>query len=97
MKRTEKQFENEVKSWLKDHGAWFLKTWSNGVQRAGIPDIFCCYKGKFIALELKTKNGVVSELQKHEIKKIREAGGYAMVMRDETEDFEIFKKFYLNL
>lgn len=97
MKRTEKQFENEVKQWLKEHGAWFLKTWSNGVQRAGVPDILCCYKGKFIALELKRKNGIVSDLQKYEIEKIRKAGGFAMVMRDETDDFETFKKFYLQM
>lgn len=96
-KRSEKQFESEVKGWLKDHGAWFLKTWSNGVQRAGVPDILVCYKGRFIALELKTKSGRVSELQKYEIERIRKAGGHAVVLRDETDDFDLFKKFYLQM
>ena len=37
---TEKQFENKVKKFLKEQGCWVLKTWSNGVQRKGVPDLF---------------------------------------------------------
>lgn len=35
----EKLFENEVKKFLKEKGCWILKTFSNGIQRSGIPQI----------------------------------------------------------
>ena len=52
---------------------------------AGIPDIICCYKGKFISFEVKTETGQPTELQKATIKKIQKAGGVAMVVRSVDE------------
>lgn len=95
MSQSEKQFENQVKKWLKEHGAWFVKTWGGGYQRNGLPDLICCYKGKFIALELKREDGKASPLQLYEIKAIKESGGVAMVLR--PSEFESFKKFLLNM
>lgn len=91
----EKQFENRIKKYLKDHGAWFLKTWSNGVQRAGVPDLLACYKGKFIAIEVKAENGRASELQRYEVEQIRKAGGIAMILK--PSEFDLFKKIFETL
>ena len=44
---------------------------------AGIPDIICCYKGRFIGLECKLPGGRLTELQKRAIEKINRAGGIA--------------------
>ena len=77
----EKRFEAYVKRILSDRGAWVLKTWGGGYQRAGIPDLLACYKGEFIAIELKAEKGKVSKLQLLEIERIRKAGGHAMVLR----------------
>ena len=87
----EKNFEKKVKAYLDSIGAWYLKTISNGYQRAGVPDLLICYKGKFIGIELKATRGRVSMLQEHEIRKIQAAGGYASVLR--PNDFDSFKKF----
>ena len=43
----------------------------------GIPDIICCYKGRFIGLECKLPSGRLTELQKRAIEKINRAGGVA--------------------
>ena len=91
----EKAFENQIKKFLKDHGAWFLKTWSNGVQRAGVPDLLACYRGKFIAIEVKAENGRASELQRYEVEQIRKAGGIAMILK--PSEFDLFKKFFESL
>ena len=40
----------------------------------GTPDLLMCYRGSFVAWELKTDEGVVSPLQEYTISKIREAG-----------------------
>lgn len=45
------------------------------IHRIGIPDIICCYKGRFIAIELKDDEGIQSELQKKWQRDIEAAKG----------------------
>ena len=82
----EKIFENKIKKILKERGAWFLKTFSNGVQRAGVPDLLVCYKGHFIGIEVKAEKGKASPLQLREINQIEKAGGYGLVIRPSNLD-----------
>ena len=77
----EKQFEEKVKRLLKLRGCWVLKTFSNGIQRAGVPDLLVCNKGKFYGVEVKAEKGRVTKLQEHELKSIEEAGGRALVLK----------------
>lgn len=86
----EKDFENEIKKWLKEHGCWFFKTISTGFQRAGIPDIIACVNGRFVGIEVKSEKGRPSELQKLELKKIQEANGIGLLVY--PADFAEFKK-----
>ncbi len=88
---TEKEFENKVKEFLKDNHCWCLKTWGNGVQRKGIPDLLICCNGIFLGVELKSQIGHFDKegLQMWNIKQIREAGGVSMVLR--PDQFEAFK------
>lgn len=82
----EKRFEEKLKRYCRSRGIWYLKTYSDGVQRAGVPDLICCVAGRFVALELKSQKGRASVLQIHEIEKIKDAGGYAEVVR--PDDYE---------
>ena len=43
----------------------------------GVPDIICCYKGRFLGLECKLPGGRLTKLQKRAIEKINRAGGVA--------------------
>ena len=75
----EQDIQRKIIKFLESQGAYVIKTISTN--RSGVPDIIACYKGKFIAIEVKTpktKNNV-SELQKSHIKKIQEANGIAIV------------------
>ena len=47
----------------------------------GIPDIICCYRGRFVALEVKTDTGKPTKLQEAVIRKINRAGGTALIVR----------------
>lgn len=85
----EKDFENKVKAFLKDRGCWVLKTWSNGVQRQGVPDLLVCCGGYFVGVELKAEKGRPSDLQLWNIEEIRKAGGIAIVLY--PHQFEQFK------
>lgn len=87
---SEKNFENKVKKFLEDEGCWFLKYWGGAAYtKSGIPDILCCCKGFFVGVEIKAQNGRPSPLQIHNLKKINEAGGCAVLLY--PDQFEKFK------
>ena len=61
--------------------------------KSGIPDLLVLYKGKFIALEVKTpdKKNNVSDLQEHNINEIVKNGGLAYVVWELNQVKEIIK------
>jgi len=87
---TEKEFQRKVIKYLETQpDTWFFKVWGGGFQRAGIPDLICCIKGVFIAIELKGDDGKPTELQKLNIKEINAAGGIGIILY--PNDFKNFK------
>lgn len=70
---------------------FFYKQFGGSFSVAGIPDIIVCYKGRFIAFEVKNENGKVSVLQVVIIKKILKAGGIAVVVRSLAEVKDIIE------
>lgn len=91
----EKQFEQKVKKFLAEQGCWVLKTWSNGIQRDGVPDLLICCNGYFLGVELKAEHGQPSELQLWNIHEIRRAGGMAIVLY--PDKFYTFKNLIFDL
>lgn len=72
----EKKFENKIKETLHSRGAWRVKFFANAFTPSGIPDILACYRGRFIGIEVKGGSSYgLTDLQKYNLKKIREAGG----------------------
>jgi len=61
----------------KEHGGMY--------GTAGIPDIICCFNGKFIAFEVKTETGKATALQEATIRKILDCGGEAQIVRSVDE------------
>ncbi|RKY10339.1 MAG: VRR-NUC domain-containing protein [Planctomycetota bacterium] len=47
----------------------------------GVPDILCCYRGRFVGLEVKTAKGRISGPQRVQNERIAAAGGRAVVVR----------------
>lgn len=94
----EKNFENKIKAFLEQQGAWFIKYWAGSkFTKDGIPDILACVNGYFVAIEVKAKNGKPSELQKYHVREINEAFGFAVILY--PQDWDLFKKLvnYLNI
>lgn len=54
-----------------------------------------CVNGYFVGIEVKAQNGKPSELQLYNVRKIREAGGFAMILY--PSGFEKFKEFIVGL
>lgn len=75
----EKKYEKRIKDELKRRGAWFVKFFANGCTKSGVPDILCCYCGRFLGIEVKGGGSYgLTELQKYNLQKIAEAGGIAL-------------------
>lgn len=91
----EKTFENKVKKFLNEQGAWYVKFFANSFTKTGVPDILACVNGYFVGIEVKAQNGKPSELQLHNIRKIRQAGGFAVILYPSA--FEEFKQFIIDL
>ncbi len=75
----ERDLVDAIKKYLASLGgdAFFFKEHGGPYGMAGIPDIICCYKGRFLGFEAKLPNGRLSELQRRAISKIIYAGGIA--------------------
>lgn len=75
----ERDIAMAIKKYLSSLGSdvFFWKEHGSMYGTNGVPDIICCYKGRFLGLECKLPGGRLTELQKRAIKKINRAGGVA--------------------
>lgn len=87
MATREKAIVTRIISLLRRRGAWYLKTCPPN--RPGVPDLLVCYRGRFVGIECKNEDGIVSKIQNYELGKIGEAGGISLVARD-TETVELW-------
>lgn len=101
----EKNFENQVKNWLKTIGVYPLgyakdkmtvppigyyeKRWGGGYSKSGLPDMHIVANAISLDVELKASNGRPSELQKRNIRQINVSGSIGMILY--PEGFEQFK------
>lgn len=75
----EQAYQKKIIDFLKSKGAYVVKIIS--ASQAGVPDVICCYRGRFVAVEVKRPETVrnVSRLQVYNLDKIQEAGGIGFV------------------
>ena len=79
MKQDENKIKKSVQEYLDSLGAYHFKVHGSIYMRAGIPDIICCYKGKFIGIETKDGNNKASELQLAHGRKIERNDGIFII------------------
>ena len=75
----ERDIVTAIKRYLASLGSdvFFWKEHGSVYGTNGVPDIICCYKGRFLGLECKLPGGRLTKLQKRAIEKINRAGGIA--------------------
>jgi hypothetical protein len=71
---------------IRDRGGYVVKQHGSAYGRSGVPDLLCCYVGRFLGLEAK-RPGMAgpTKLQLHELGQIRQAGGIAGVVRSRED------------
>lgn len=78
----EAKVKKKVVDVIKKHGAYYFFPATGGYGRSGVPDIVCCYRGIFIAIECKAGSNKPTALQEAEMAKIREAQGFVLVVNE---------------
>jgi hypothetical protein len=82
---TEHAFKPLALAHLRGRGGWWCKLWGSACIGRGFPDVIGCFKGRFVALELKDpryKDPMqgLEPAQRLKLKKIAEAGAYVAVV-----------------
>jgi len=72
----------KVKKILDELEAYHFSPMMTGYGHSGVPDIIACYKGKFVGIECKSGKNVPTLLQENNMKRIRTAGGYTIVVNE---------------
>lgn len=81
--QSEKDFQREVVTWLKQHGWVVFSTWNSRRSPAGEPDIRACRTRdkRAVWIELKSETGRLLQEQKTAIWALREAGQEVYVFK----------------
>ena len=71
----EQDYQKKIVRHLESKGAYVVKVVA--ASKKGVPDILACYKGHFLAIEVKTPltRANVSKLQDYNLNSVSEAGG----------------------
>lgn len=85
---TEAQLQRSIIVALKKQGAYVIKVIAAG--HTGVPDLICCYQGRFIAIEVKMPGKPLDPKQKYEMGAIEMgAGGRVGVARSVADALTI--------
>lgn len=82
MKQHESNLQTRVQNLIKSKGGYVQKNHGSMIAEPGIPDLFCCYKGLFVAIELKEKGNKPSKQQGIHCRLIKRAFGISLVSWD---------------
>lgn len=69
-----------------------LKQWDavaictlGGTVPKGFPDIIACWRGMYLAIEVKRPGGILSRIQAHRLKMLERAGARVLVVESRVE------------
>ena len=77
----------KLKAWLTARSIWHCTPIGSQFGSAGVPDVLCCWEGRFLGIEVKApgKRGNTSDLQRRQLAGIAASGGIAVVVDDVSQ------------
>lgn len=81
MSQPESRLGREIRKACQQRGAFGFKIHGGPTMMAGLPDQIMCYRGMFVGMEVKMPTGKTTKIQERRLHEIREAGGFAFVVR----------------
>lgn len=91
MATPEGRLKAEIRRLLTESGAFWSNVQGGPGSKPGDPDIIACYKGRYVGLEAKSKDGRQSPIQKVRESEIVNAGGIYRIIRTKEEVKEILE------
>lgn len=77
----EKTIVNRVILTIRSRGGFAFKLHGSPLQLSGLPDVISCYRGRFVAFEVKRdETKKATPLQDYMMHRIRKAGGVALLI-----------------
>lgn len=95
MQTPESKVKTSVTKVLKKLGIYYFYPVTGGYGSSGVPDIICCYNGLFVGIECKAGVNKPTPLQEAQMQKIRQAGGYTIVINE--QNVSVLEMWLLNL
>lgn len=82
--------QRRIQKLIRSKGGYVHKNWGNMTSEPGIADLTVCYKGMYIALEIKDRNNIPSPQQAIHCRLVRSAGGITAVLWSVEEAEKLF-------
>jgi len=76
--------KKKIRAILDEFGAYYAMPIGTGYGNSGVPDFLVCCNGRFIGIEAKAGSNKPTALQQAHIDRIFDAGGYALVINEDT-------------
>jgi hypothetical protein len=80
----EAKVKKKVVDVIKKNGAYYFFPATGGYGRSGVPDVVCCYRGMFVAIECKAGSNKPTALQEAEMYKIGQAQGFVLIVNEDN-------------
>ena len=82
----EAKIKQRTKQILEELGCYYFMPIGGPYSRIGVPDFIGCIDGLYIAIEAKAGKGTTTALQERELQKIKDHGGFALVVNEKNID-----------
>lgn len=91
----ENRVKAAIKRWLNSHNVYWFSAAAGPFSVHGVPDIICCYQGKFVGIEVKApgKERNLTPNQASHQRQIKEAGGLAFIASSVQDVEDYFAAF----
>jgi len=76
--------KKKIRAILDEFEAYYAMPIGTGYGNSGVPDFLVCCNGRFIGIEAKAGSNKPTALQQHNIERIFDAGGYALVINEDN-------------
>jgi Holliday junction resolvase len=82
----ESKVKKQIRKTLDELGCYYAMPIGTGYGNSGVPDFLVCMKGRFVSIEAKAGKGKPTLLQEDNMRRIREAGGIALVINEFNQE-----------
>lgn len=99
MATPESKVKQSIKRWLNAQGIYSFSPIGSAFGTHGVPDIICCVRGLFVAIEVKApgKLSNTTANQKRHIADIKKSGGVAFVVDSLDLLKELWHEYHLSV